>query len=150
MSAADLSDEQLRLSLEEKGVKVGPITDTTRELYRWKLRQLCGSQGNTLKGVADPVEITKPLTPPPPHHPPEQKIFELNGGWSRPRPLTPPSLDSGLADKISSQFNNPLHMATDTAFLFPKGEVIYSSRAVLAIANETLGSFLYSIEGSLC
>lgn len=53
MAAAE-TDDQLRRALEEKGIHVGPVTDTTRELYREKLRRLTGDtvgQG-TRKGIA--------------------------------------------------------------------------------------------------
>lgn len=45
---SDLADEQLREALTKLGVDVGPITATTRNLYREKLRRM----GGAIVGVA--------------------------------------------------------------------------------------------------
>ena len=40
------NDHQLRIGLEKMGVRIGPITDSTRAVYQRKLRRL--SAGNTV------------------------------------------------------------------------------------------------------
>lgn len=44
-------------------------------------------------------------------------------------------------------FDNCSHIASDTAFLFPGGEVIVASRAVLAAQCSNLIPILYNNEG---
>ena len=44
-------------------------------------------------------------------------------------------------------FNKPSHLANDTAFIFPSGQQLFASRAILAIQCPRVTQFLYSKEG---
>ena len=53
-----LSDEELRRALNLKGVDVGPITGSTRKLYKDKLRRI---SGEGLGVVTSPPKCNQPL-----------------------------------------------------------------------------------------
>ena len=52
-----------------------------------------------------------------------------------------------LAGLLQS-FDNPNHIASDTAFLFPDGEVLLASRSILATQCNKMIPMLYSSEGT--
>lgn len=68
MARAALSDEELRTQLEKFGVRAGPITDTTRELYLGKLKKLTTSKTSETAATKSGTGSNKPqfqtVTPP--------------------------------------------------------------------------------------
>ena len=90
MAAKEVPDEQLRRALEDKGVHVGPITDTTREVYRGKLHRLSGGaiggMGAGKSGATDTVRHHSPSSP-------HTQQVEVDGSESTP--LTVDTASSG-------------------------------------------------------
>ena len=62
-----------------------------------------------------------------------------------------PSLYNNIALSVVEQmlisFNKPGHLANDTAFIFPSGQQLFASRAILAIQCPRIAQFLYPKEG---
>lgn len=52
-----------------------------------------------------------------------------------------------VVDRQLASLNSSAHLASDTVFIFPDGEVFLASRAVLAIQCSELTPLLYSREG---
>ena len=159
-SGSGVTDDQLRLALKQKGVEVGPITDSTREVYLRKWRQLL-KESNTAnsrdslrpqekserdsKTAEDEEKDGEAVT-----HKPALPLLPSTGFVMVSRLRTNVynlTRAVGVVALLDAQFNNPLHVASDTAFLFPQGHVIFVSRAVLAITCDTLSPLLYNQEG---
>lgn len=52
-----------------------------------------------------------------------------------------------MISQLLLSFNNPSHVASDTAFLFPDGEVLLTSRSILATQCSKMIPILYTSEG---
>lgn len=66
---------------------------------------------------------------------------------SQPRLYPPRPFSAVVVDRQLASLNSPSHLASDTVFIFPDGEVFLASRAVLAIQCSELTPLLYSREG---
>ena len=65
MARAALGDEELRTQLEKFGVRAGPITDTTREVYLGKLKKLKTSETAATKSATGSNQPRVQTVPPP-------------------------------------------------------------------------------------
>jgi hypothetical protein len=182
--ARNLGDLELARKLREMGVDVGPITSTTRDVYKRKYHSMLALKGSP---HSTPPRTRPPTTTPPPNRttsppsrttPPLQKPSKPAPLPSTPAPppaehpappltvlaagehdqswLAPPycqliimfnTLDTVVKGLLYS-FNNWQHIANDTAFLFPNGEVIVASRAILATQCSKMIPILYNTEGT--
>lgn len=153
--AAQPSDEELRKRLVQLGFSPGPITDGTRGLYLNKLKTLSGQGGTT-------IPRSSPNPKPSPPSPPGTR------GRMPPRPATPPPPDNNptppaqnggvvcaatplakaqvVVGQLLSSLNSPAHLASDTALLFPGGEVLLASRGIMAVRCPEMTPLLYSRE----
>lgn len=52
-----------------------------------------------------------------------------------------------VVDRQLASLNSPSHLASDTVFMFPNGEVFLASRAILSIQCNEMTPVLYSREG---
>lgn len=151
------SDDQLRRALLTKGVEVGPITDTTRQLYENKLRRLLLAERGGA-GTEEPRPRTDPNSSS--QVPSRSSATPLPSPSSSSSPLLPSpclkdnqlvSPSDGVVRDLMLQLDNPQHLSNDTAIIFPReGEVIYVCRGLLATRCAHMTPFLYNLDGEWC
>ena len=173
-SSSPVGDDELRSELKRLGFEAGPITDTTRQIYTGKLKQL-----KTKTKTSDSPPLLKPAQSPvslkdkPQLGSQTQSVATCcsSGGVSTttkksvsretgtqhssssttqpsslPLPQPPLSSNSVISQLLQS-LNNGGHLASDTAFLFPSGEVFLASRSILSTQCLDLLPILYNREG---
>lgn len=176
--AVNLSDPELFKRLQALGVDVGPINDATRDVYLRKYLSLSAQSPVQANQELDhesspttpPVQqsnqkqnggqkILRPTTPPIPRSPhatppiPHRSNSTCTDGKLL---CTTDSLNLinfvGSGEAVMMQlllsFDNPNHVASDTAFLFPDGEVLLASRSILATQCNKMIPMLYNYEGT--
>ena len=176
-SGSPVGDDELRSELKRLGFEAGPITDTTRQIYTDKLKQL-----KTKTKTSDSPPLLKPAQSPVSLRDKPQlgsqtqsvatccssggvstttikSVSRETGTQHSSSSTTPPSslplpqhpLSSPASNSVVSQLlqslNNGGHLASDTAFLFPGGEVFLASRSILSTQCLDLLPILYNREG---
>lgn len=149
--SCNLSDPELARRLQALGLAVGPINDSTRDVYIRKYKGLIQNKHPAPVSPRAAVSTHPPAPPVPPCKPPpaDRKPHEKS-------PLSTPPPDGGeqpcaavaVVELLLMSFDNLSHIANDTAFLFPSGEVIVASRAILASQCSKMVPLLYNNEGS--
>ena len=149
-----LDDRQLCSELRKLGFEAGPITDTTRPVYLKTLKKLRSRNANSVD--SGPLSRRPSQIPSstgqhqalntPPTSPLATETPPLTPVVSRDTTLAPPTLPSVVSQLLVS-LDNGGHLACDTAFLFPSGDVFLASRAVLATQCPDLIPALYNREG---
>lgn len=167
------SDAELRSELKKLGHDAGPITDTTRGLYLEKLKRLrsttasastngstsssAGIQplqtagrkktGQTPRLAKSPDENpTSPLTTGPPSLSPPLPSSLPSPPFPSSLPSPPLSPSSVVISQLLQSLDNCSSPASDTAFIFPEGDVFLASRAILATQCREMIPLLYSRE----
>ena len=162
------SDTELRSELKNLGCDAGPITHTTRGLYLEKLKRL---RSTTATGTASctsaSAAVTKqlqtckkaqvdlqtaqvPRTPkspsgsPPPTGRPNPLTLSPPPSPLPPLPLSPSSV---VTSQLLHSLDSNSHLASDTAFIFPEGNVFLASRAILSTQCPKMTPLLYCREG---
>lgn len=161
-----LSDPELARKLRELGLEVGPINDSTRDVYIRKYKGLIQSKHHAPVSprIHPPVSPwVRPYPPVSPRtHPPVSPVSthppgpttppaDINPHSKSPLLTTPPDQPSGagaVVELLLMSFDNLSHVANDTAFLFPSGEVIVASRAILTSQCSKMAPMLYKNQGS--
>ena len=167
-SGSPVGDEALRSELKRLGFEAGPITESTRRIYTQKLKQLKTKTSDShpqLKPAKSPVSLSYKQALGGETSSVITTSCSSGGGGSstasretvasppapvRPSSLPPPpsySSSNSVISQLLQSLNNVGHLASDTAFLFPGGEVFLASRAVLAIQCHDLLPILYNREG---
>lgn len=153
------SDNELRSALKKLGFMPGPITDSTRGLYLEKLKQLKTSTAPGRNSSATKTPLSQSITPPaaaarrkvstPTSRDPGSSTCKLTPSFPSPPLPLPHSNSSLVITQLLHSLNNSSHLASDTAFLFPDGDVFLASRAVLSTQCSEMTPLLYSREGEL-
>lgn len=164
--ALNLSDSELSQKLRGMGVDVGPITNTTRDLYIRKYKSLSTQSRSPDQASIKPQpqqsspvhvqqyhhwhqdqentnKVVRPITPPQQAPPPA-----VPSSGCDPTASIACATTSAVVEQLLLSFDNPGHVASDTAFLFPSGEVILASRSVLAAQCSNMVPVLYNSEGN--
>jgi hypothetical protein len=173
-SGSPVGDDELRSELKRLGFEAGPITDTTRQIYTDKLKQLKTKTSDSpplLKPAQSPVSLRdKPQLGSQTQSVATccssggvstttiKSVSRETGTQHSSSSTTPPSslplpqhpLSSPASNSVVSQLlqslNNGGHLASDTAFLFPGGEVFLASRSILSTQCLDLLPILYNRE----
>jgi len=139
--ALDLNDSELAQKLRDFGVDVGPITNTTREVYYKKYRSLVAKFGSPNQSSEQqssrcfnhPAQVGEGAAPLAQEAPPPSVNFAAGA--------------EAVVEQLLHSFDNPTHLSSDTAFVFPGGEVIMASRSVLASQCTEMAPMLFNTEG---
>lgn len=148
----ELSDSELFQRLQKLGVDVGPITSTTRAIYMRKYKTLTAKQPSKPPPLdKQPQQPQKPLKSPQTEKKQDKTITTTTATppTTPPPPVTsapPPLLKLPVVNRLLASFNNPNHVASDTVFLFPSGELLLASRSILASQCSNLITMLYNTE----